>query len=345
MKLRSRTSARSRPRSRGDRVHRPFHRVHALRTAGAAVRGDDHRVGVEGVELDPVGAGLVRPEQLGRGDDRHDQPVRDVGAVVVPEPHRQPEQPAVVVEADLDVLLLAALVRRGDEVLAAVLGELHRPAQRAGRHRHQHLFRPRVHDLHPEAAADVRGDHLDAAQVQAELGRHRGPHPGRGLGRGPDPQPLRVGVPAGQHSPALQRHRRPTARRPGPAPAGAVRRRSPAAASPTSCTRCAATLPGTSGCTSCSAAPGRLDADHRRQRLVADHDPLGGVLGQVAVLGHHHHDRLADVVHLVAGQRVLGAAVGQRRVRDQQRQRVGQRAGQVLVGVDRQQARRPPARR
>ena len=61
-----------------------------------------------------------------------------------------------------------------------------------------------------------------------------------------------------------------------------------------------------------------LDPDHRRQQLVVDPDPGDGVLGDVAVVGHHEGDRLADVVDLVAGQRELGAAVGQRRVRDQQ---------------------------
>ena len=109
-----------------DGVHGPLHGVAALRPAGTAVRRHHHGVGVERLEDDPVVLRLVGAEQLGRGDDRDDQAVRRVGAVVVPELHVQPEQPAVVVEADLDVLHLAALVRRRDEVLAPVLGELHR---------------------------------------------------------------------------------------------------------------------------------------------------------------------------------------------------------------------------
>ena len=51
--------------------------------------------------------------------------------------------------------------------------------------------------------------------------------------------------------------------------------------------------------------PGGTDADDRRQRLVVDHDAVRGVLGEVAVGGHHHGDRLADVVDLPAGQGVL----------------------------------------
>ena len=103
----------------------------------------------------------------------------------MPELDVEPEQPAVVVEADLDVLDLAALVGRGDEVLAPVLGELHRAAERPRRHRHQQLLGPRVVDLHAEAAADVGRDHVDLAEVEAELHGDRGADAGRGLGRGP----------------------------------------------------------------------------------------------------------------------------------------------------------------
>ena len=83
-----------------------------------------HRVRVERMELDPVDARLVRPEQLGRGDDRHDDAVRRVGAVVVQEPHVEAEHAALVVEADPHRVLLRPLVGRGDEVLAAVLDPL-----------------------------------------------------------------------------------------------------------------------------------------------------------------------------------------------------------------------------
>ncbi len=108
-----------------------------------------------------------------------------------------------------------------------------------------------------------------------------------------------------------------------------------ARASPFSCSSRAPTLPGTSSCTSALRGAGRGDADHRREVVVVDPDPADRVLGDVAVLGDHERDRLADVVDLVPGQRVLGAAVDQRRVRDQQRQRLGHRAGQVVVGPHR----------
>ena len=83
---------------------------------------------------------------------------------------------------------------------------------------------------------------------------------------------------------------------------------------------------------------GGVDPDDRGQLLVGDPDPPDRVLGDVAVLGDDEGDRLAGIVDLVLGQRVLGAAVGERGVRDQQRQRLGHRcreAGEVVVGPHR----------
>ena len=44
---------------------------------------------------------------------------------------------------------------------------------------------------------------------------------------------------------------------------------------------------------------GRLDlVEDRRQFLVLGDDQRRGLLGDMGVLGEHHRDRLADVVHL-----------------------------------------------
>ncbi len=77
---------------------------------------------------------------------------------------------AVVVEADGDVLQLAALVGARDEVLAPVLDPLHLVAESRCRKafrrpRHEHLLGPGVHDLDAEAAADVGGDRVHAASA------------------------------------------------------------------------------------------------------------------------------------------------------------------------------------
>ena len=211
-------------------------------------------------------------------------------------------------------------------MLAPVLGELHRPPERPGRQRHQQLLGPRVVDLHAEAAADVGRDHVDLAEVEAELGGDRGPDAGRGLGRRPhrssgrrrDPsgRPCR-GPPSacrrcarwsGRGTACAAPTRSPRGRRRSPAPGGRrrcrARRRGPATSPPR-----AASMPTTGG-----------------RNSYVDPDPADRVLGDVAVVGDDERDRLADVVHLVLRQGVLRAAVGQRRVRDQQRQRLGHRS-------------------
>ena len=115
-----------------------------------------------------------------------------------------------------------------------------------------------------------------------------------------------------------------------------------AVASPTFCSIRAPTLPGTSSWTRRSAARAASMPTTGGQQLVVDGDPADRVLGDVAVVGDHEGDRLAHVVDLVLGQRVLGAAVGERRVRDEQRQRLGHRAGR---GRRRSRPRARPRRR
>ena len=222
-------------------------------------------------------------------------------------------------------------------MLAPVLGPLHRVPEAYGGPRHEHLLRPGVHDLHAEPAAHVGGDHLDPVHREAELGRHRLPHAGGGLRGGVHEQGLVVGVPAGQDTLALHRH--------GGAAldgqveledvGGGVDRRLGVAGLLHHHRRRVA---GDVGVHEVGGGARGVDPDHGRQRLVVDPDPADDVLGDVPVDGHHHHDGLADVVDLVARQGVLGPAVGQRGVRDQQRQRLAHPAVEVLVGVDRHQA-------
>ena len=93
-----------------------------------------------------------------------------------------------------------------------------------------------------------------------------------------------------------------------------------ASGSPTPCARRAARVVGTSPCTSGAPWPApRSEVDHGGQRLPVDLDQAGGVLGDVAVVGHDHGDRLADVAHLVHAPAAAGCAVGQARMRDDQR--------------------------
>src|SRR5690606_24245521 len=103
-------------------------------------------------------------------------------------------------------LLLATFVRRGDEVRAAVLGELDRTAQRLRRHRDQQFLGPGVDDLDAEAAAHVGGDDVDLTEVEAELGGDGGTDAGGGLGGRPHAHAVEVLVPPGDGAAALHRH-------------------------------------------------------------------------------------------------------------------------------------------
>ncbi len=316
---------------RRDGIHRPLHHVAALRPAGPSVGGDHHGVGVERLEDDAVVVGLVGTEQLGRGDDRHDQAVRDVGAVVVPELHVEAEQSTVVVEADLDVVHLPTFVGGGDEVLAPVLGELHRPAERPSRERNEDLLRPRVVDLDSEPTADVGRDHVDLAQVESELDRHSGADAGGGLRRGPHLQPVDVGVPTSDRAPSLERRR--GAALDGQVELEAVRRGSHGGRRVTDVLlHPGADVAGDVFVDQPRGRPRVLDAHDGFEQLVVDPDQVDGVLGHVAVVRHDERDGFTYVVDLVLRERVLRAAVGQGRVRDQQRQRIGHRAREVLMG-------------
>ena len=168
--------------------------------------------------------------------------------------HVEAEQAPVVVEADPDVVELTALVRAGDEVLAAVLDPLDLPAERDRRPRHEDLLGPGVHDLDAEPAAHVGRD---------------APRPGRAAGpawrRG---RRARWSTSGSRCTPAGSRRRRPSARtRPCPPAASmrCARRRGRARARaaprrsrrgrrrpPGPCGR--RRLPGTSSCTRCAAA-------------------------------------------------------------------------------------------
>ena len=151
----------------GDQVHDPLHGEGRFRPTGAAIgrvrdlggRGDP-RVDGEVVEL-------VRPGQMHRGvvgDARSD---RIPGAAIDDEAVAKRQQPAVVVEADLDVVDLVARMARRHEVLVPVLDPAHRPLHGAGEKRNQQFFRIDM-ALDAEAAADVERDAADARLRQIQ---------------------------------------------------------------------------------------------------------------------------------------------------------------------------------
>ncbi len=110
----------------GDRIERPLHHETRMRAAGAAIRRRGRGVGVHVAEPHSVIGHAIRPRHLGGADDRQDDSVRRVSAAVVDEVVAECQHFAFAIEADLDLVHLAALLVDRGEMLLAVLGPLDR---------------------------------------------------------------------------------------------------------------------------------------------------------------------------------------------------------------------------
>ena len=158
-------------------VDQPLHVVVALRPAGAAIGGDMRGVGEHafGRDLDQrraIDALHVLDRVLGR---RHRPDLGEEAAHIAEarQPHRQ--KIAVGVERKLGVDAMVAAVAVGDETARALVGPLHRPAERARRMQHADIFGER-RGLHPERAADIAGDDAHLLGLDIEQRRDIGPH-------------------------------------------------------------------------------------------------------------------------------------------------------------------------
>ena len=127
------------------------------------------------------------------------------GAAIHHEAVAQGQDAARIVEAHLDLVNLVARMARTDQMLAAVLDPLHRPAEPARQERDQQVFRINV-SLDPEAAADVE---RDAAHARLRKPQHRGgltPHPVHHLGGRPDRHRIGARIVLTDHAAAFHRH-------------------------------------------------------------------------------------------------------------------------------------------
>ena len=161
------------------------------------------------VRLDAVGRHHVGAGERGRRDERHDDAPRQVGAGVVQHGAAQAEDFAVAVDRDRDLPVLVALLRRRQEMLAAVLLPFHRPAELDGGGRDHRLLRIERR-LGAEAAADERRDHADRFRGRARAGRRACRGRGAASGSTTTPSACRTpgrGSPARRGPPASWRRR------------------------------------------------------------------------------------------------------------------------------------------
>ena len=237
------------------------------------------------------------------------------------------------IDRDSDVPILVALLGRAQKMLATVLDPLYRPAKFQRRRRDHGLLG--IEDrLRPKSAADVGRDHADRFQLPAkQVGQHAAPDMRR-LGARPHRQHIGRGIVAGEHRARLDRH------------------------------AAAAMLPelvledmrgvgeGGIDIAVCELERGqyigaergvrsrravfdrRAAVADRRQRIVMHGDRGGSVFGDVAGVGDHHRDWLADIIDFGARQHVLGAQRRNRRIWQQHRHRLAAHRIRQIVGGD-----------
>ena len=239
---------------------------------------------------DPVRA---REDHPGRRAG-HDRPRRRVRADVLHVVERRGEERPVRVEGEPGLAVLVPCRARGLQVLPAVLDPLERDGHLARREQHADVLAQR-HDLLPEAAADVAGDHPHAVLGDAEQPGGEHPHLVRCLRGRPHgqlaaaPRPFRD-QPAGLHRDGALRllpdrladHVRGAVVGVGDGLGGRAG-------------EFARQVAGVALVHERFRRPGGRVVGDRGQRLVVHVDQLGGVLREVAAVRH-------DEGHDVAGE-------------------------------------------
>ena len=323
----------------GELVQRALDREAGLRPPAAAVWGDLDAGRIDERHLDPDIGDAVRPGDRGRGDLGDGDSVGDKGAGIVDERVAKPEDRAVLLRGQRDLVDLGALLAGADEVLHPVLDIFHRPVELHGGKGHEYLVRVEHHDFLAEPATHVRRDDADPVLVDVEQRGESAAHRDGRLRGIPNRELARHPVPAGGDRAALHRRRR-RAFEPDPHRGGMLG-------------------PGESGIGVAALLNevrgdivGDIVMDRRRpvgdglfqiqldrKRLVVDFDKRARVFRGIPVDGDDHRDALAGIEHVVAGQRALRlAARRDAGMRDQHRQFDIERAD-IVGRVDRHDIR------
>ena len=315
MRLRRRISARIDVQFVRREIQQPFHHEHAVLAAGAAIGRDDRQVGEHLRERAVVVRHHIGAEQGALAVDRHRQPVGIVGAAIVQEHVLDAENAAVAAERDFGVVDLAAFMGGGEEMLQPVLDPFDRPVQLHRRPGQQHFLGVEHHDLRPETAADEGRDDADLAFVEAKHAGKAVADEYRRLRGVPDRHLAGARVPLRDHAAGLDRRRDAVLVEEaafddaiGLGGGGGI---------------IALGLPHMRGDVGAdvvvhqrrAALQAFFEIDHCGKLLELDVDIVECVLGEIAALGDHDRQRLADMADLVLGERHLGALRGTRCLR------------------------------
>ena len=254
-----------------------------------------------------------------------------VRADIGPHLRPQPADAAVAVDAELGLDVLVPGLGAREQILPAIADPFHRATQLPGERRDRDLLGIE-RALHAEPAADIGGDHPDAVRRDPEqLGERLADH-ARDLGRGPEREGARAGLPLGEarsildgdggmpmKAEAVSHHdRRAREGRPHVALAELAAQEEIA--------RRIVVQERTAG------GHGGPWVRHRRQGRVVDADPVERVLGRVAALRRDRRHRLARVARLLRRERGhLGRRIAPHAGQRPDRPRV---APQLVTGDD-----------
>ncbi len=289
-----------------DALHQPLQRQIKLRPAEAADQARRHLVGqhhaVDDIEVgDVVAAGQRAVHAVERPGHRRAQK----RAVVLELIHLQPEDFAVLGHRGFDLGDAVRPGARGEQMLGAVLDPFHRAAGDLRRQRGQHHIR-KHRKLDAEAAAAVGRNaqpHLRARHAQ-RLRHHR-----MGRERALEVRHAVVaavgGIVRGDGDEALhRRERQPVERHRQLDDLVGLLERALGVAVVKLANRNLVGL-GLLVQQRRVLAAGLHRIDHRLSRRVFDVHQFGGVLGDVAALGHHQRHRLAGKAHASDRERPL----------------------------------------
>ena len=222
-----------------------------------------------------------------------------IGALVVEDLVLDRENAAVAIDGGANVVTLLARMVRGDQVLAAILDPLDRPAQAHRRGTHQHVFGIKL-AADTETAADMALVEVHRRERAPEHAGNLGAVPMRHLGGAMKLEHVVGRVVARNGAAGLDRD--------GRMPPDRERRLDHGVSGAEGGIDIAVTLAhdGRLGRAAGFELAGlRVGAKERRQFLDVEHDELGRILGEIGIVGEHRRDRLADVAHCAGREQPL----------------------------------------
>ena len=233
----------------------------------------------------------------------------------------QTEHRAVSLRRDLNVEDLPASVCRRLQALGPVLNPLHRSLGDLRCGRGEVLLRVRP-ELRAETAAHVVADDPELRLRDTERASHEQPDEVGHLRRGPEGASVVVRDVVGDATAGLHRGRKNSLLTDALLEDNLSLREHRIDVAAGECCVPADVVRAVALHQRAPRHHGLFDVHHRGKRLVVDNNQLGGIVGQVPIIGDHHRDRLPGIRGLLGCDReLLGhlLLVGDKRVGDRKR--------------------------